>query len=138
MRFDEDVVRLDDHNASYNQETKEMKVGPTYKVYRGDSWSTAVSIHKWKTEDGPRKGEFVAVAPISGKDCIERIQHECSEQGFCEKMETGITPTNIIVYKFSVNVWRPVEFKKTKWAFEKNTCKPNKTDASYLQRLLKN
>ena len=144
MRFDETVVKVDDHNAAYDSTTGEMKIGPTCKVFHNASWYIGVSLHKWTHSEGPTKGAYIAVLPLH---CIDEASPEDSQKlddlkarfetipDMFTQTEQGVIPMRVIVYKFSVNVWRPVVFKKTKWAFD-STPKPNKDEPSFVQRLL--
>ena len=149
MRFDESVVKIDCHNASYDPKTSSFALGPTYKVFHDSRWNIGVSLHKWSTIDGPRKGNYIAFAILKAyeddsTDCtpyLNAIESKFSENKliFSEIENGGLPPDlNIQVFKFSVNVWRPVVSTKSKWAFDTSCHKPAKEDPCFIQRLLKN
>ena len=150
MRIDESIVKIENHNASFNPETATLALGPTYKVYHSSEWHTGVSLHKWTTAEGARKGNYIAIAivkPVEDEkttECIpvlEMISKSFTEDNsMFENIENGKLPEDIeiVVYKFSVNVWRPVLSTKTKWTFDLSCHKPTKDEPCLIQRILKN
>ena len=147
MRFDDSVVKIDCLNSAYDEDAKEFKLGPAYKVFHRDDWYTGVALHKWTTVDGSRKGNYVAISllkehdnEVDCSDILTAISSQCNDIGTFTRIENGDIPDEllIVVYKFSVNIWRPVINKKTKWVFDESTRKPLKGEPSYVQRLLKN
>ena len=150
MRIDESIVKIENHNASYDPETSTLTLGPTYRVYHKSEWQTGVSLHKWTTGEGVRKGKYIAIAIVKrfeedkttqSKKKLELITERFKEdEGMFEKIERGILPEDveIVIFKFSVNVWRPVISTKTKWTFDVSCQKPTKDEPCLIQRILKN
>ena len=138
--IDTSVVKIEDHNVAYNSETKELKLGPVAKVKVDDEYVLAVSLHKWTYEHQPNKGCYIAFLLIRNTekaiDVLNDFQAKFSQTNtIIDEIENGIYDTNIAVFRFSVNVWRPVSKKKTKWVFA-DKVKPSKDEPSYIQRVL--
>ena len=142
MTFNTEVAKIDLHSVAYDADTQELKLGPTSQVKVGDQFLLSVSLHKWINSDGPNKGSYIAALVLGDADTegqknrLESVQCEFENQGaeLFAAIEKGTLPTYVRVYKFSVNVWRSVSMKKTKWAYDDT--KPSKDDPASIQRLL--
>lgn len=141
--FNEHIVKIEHHNVAYNPETNVLTLGPTSKVKYGSEFVISVSLHKWINLEGSNKGSYIAVLRLGNDDITEqreRLQrfqarfHESGPELF-DMIETGTLPEFVNVYKYSVNVWRSVEMKKTKWAYN-DVVKPTKDEPASIQRLL--
>ena len=143
MGFNEHIVKIEDHNVAYNPESKLLTLGPTSRVKYGSDFVIAVSIHKWINTEGANKGSYIAVLRLGNENGIEQrrrlemFQSEFQEKGpeLFDLIELGKLPDFVSVYKFSVNVWRSVQMKKIKWAYD-DLVKPTKDDPASIQRLL--
>jgi hypothetical protein len=148
MKFETHVAKFTDHEVYTNVESKL----PTIRLYENNKYALSIALHKWKNEsdDIKVKGEFIAVYKICDfedkwesidlTETYNLLQNTVdSIKSFDSKtLENGTyIDSNIIIYKFSVNVWRRVEYigkKVKKWTFIDE--KPNKEDQSKIQRLL--
>jgi hypothetical protein len=148
-------MKFETHNAKYEDHEVFTSVNPkfpTLRLFENDQYALGIALHKWKNEstDIKVKGEFLCVYVVCGfseswdsidlSDAYQVMQDECDtiKDFDISSLENGTyTDESILVYKFSVNVWRRVEYigKKTKkWTFVDE--KPNKDSNSKVQRLL--
>ena len=143
--FDENIAKYADHNAAYDSTTNELHMGPTSRVLIGESWHVSTNVHKWAVESGPRKGNYLSVLDLGEDNSVDhdtaRLRLQAFQDAFdkdnniCTKIEDGIIADNVYVYKFSVNVWRSVTRKGTKWVYN-DIKKPTKEEPCVVQRLL--
>ena len=148
MRFETHVARYADHEV-YSSVSPKL---PTLRLFDNDKYALGVGLHKWKNEstDIKLKGEYIAVyvvcdfeeswSNIDLSNVYNLLQNDNQqfENIDMESIENGtFTDERIYIYKFSVNVWRRVEFigkKVKKWTFVDT--KPDKDMCSKVQRLL--
>ena len=152
MKFEQNVVKYDDFNCAYNEDCNSTNILPTIRIYDKDlgGYVLGITMYKWSENDGPRKGKYIAVYCLT-EFC--RLWSDIDLQHVYDDLQTNRTfiddfecdynkfhlCSSIIVFKFSVNVWRHVELQgkmSKKWVFVDT--KPDKLDESKLQRLLKN
>ena len=139
--FDTSVVKFEDHNVAYDPDTNSLKLGPVSRIKVDDNFVLAVSIHKWSVHVMPNKGNYIACLILKDTETavsvLKNFQNVYENNNkVIEQIETGEYTDNIAVYRFSVNVWRPVKKKNTRWLYA-DAVKPSKDDPSYVQRLLK-
>ena len=137
-QFNEEVVKIDLHNVAYNAQSHELTLGPTSRGYIDGSMKLTVSLHKWTLADGPNKGNYISLLEL-GENPVDRLEAFKSvfvERGpaLFEEIEAGAYGDNVYTFRWSVNAWRSVVKKKTKWAF--SDTKPEKGNPSRVQRLL--
>ena len=68
-----------------------------------------------------------------GDMSIEFFKEELDTDKFINNIENGITKEKIEVWKYHASQWRPIEKKKTKWAYKE---KAVKSETCNIQRLL--
>ena len=132
------VVKYENHNVAYDRDTDTFDLGPTSKCKHNDTMLLSVSLHKWIGE-GNNKGNYIAVLVLGDCDQKAKIDtfralYNDRKSALFDDIERGILPENVEVFRFSVNAWRHVIFKKTKWAFDDT--KPTKDEPSRLQQVL--
>ena len=149
--FEEHCVKFDDHNTAINNYV--LDEWPTVRIKQENEYILGITLHKWNLEPS---GNYIAIYkisdPIDESDEIWtepsqskyfqelqlslRTAHECIKKSnvlnIIKNIENG-TFDNIIIYKYHANQWRPIEKKKTKWAY---IGKQVKTDICNIQRLL--
>jgi len=146
MKFETFVAKYETHEVHSEIQPKL----PTVKLFENNQYALGIALHKWETTEGTSKGKYLAVYIICGfEDSWESIdltnaydilQNECDvikSYDFNSLQNQTCDDESIVVYKFSVNVWRRVELqgkKSKKWAFVDE--KPSKEDHSRVQRLL--
>ena len=146
MKFETHVAKYTDHEVFSTVYPK----FPTVRLYENNQYALGIALHKWHIDDGSNKGYYLAVYIVCGFentwediDLVNAYNILQSENETIKSFDTNTledcsyTDDSIVVYKFSVNVWRRVELtgKKTKkWSFVDN--KPSKDDPSKIQRLL--
>lgn len=140
MYFDTSVVKYEHHNVAYNDETKELRLGPVTKIIVEEGEFISISLAKWCIENPPNKGKYIAFLALSDIPDAENIMqtfvkdYDEDPQNIIANIQNGTYTKNIHVFKFSVNSWRAVEMKKKKWCFIYS--KPTKEQHSNIQRLL--
>ena len=146
MKFETHVAKYDDHEVFSSVDPKL----PTVRLFENNQYALGIALHKWNIAEGSSKGNYLAVYIVCGfensweeidmKNAYDVLENEN------ENIRTFDTETlenstfedeSIVVYKFSVNVWRRVELtgkKVKKWTFADT--KPDKNEFSRVQRLL--
>ena len=145
MKFDTTHAKYDTHNVAYCTESKMLKLGPTSRLVVDETNMIAISLHKWCNPDGTNKGSFIALLALGQEEQLDPEKAKTELQNFQDifdknpdviyEIQEGTLPEHVYVFKYSVNVWRPVEKKRTKWAFIDDK-KPGKCDPCAIQRLL--
>ena len=150
-KFEEHCVRFDDHCVAINN--NKLDEWPTVRIKRDDGFILGITLHKWNLEPS---GNALAIIKISGNiDIDDSIWTNPSQSQYFKTLQSKLqnvkehiktlnihdiinniqndTFENVIIYKYHANQWRPIEKKKTKWAY---ICKQVKTDICNVQRLL--
>jgi hypothetical protein len=132
QHLNEDIVKPELHSVAYNSETQQFDGYPSSRIRVNDDWELAIALHKWD--------KYIALYSLGvyncpNKDRIQSFETSINPQ-VIPQIENGIVPDCVHVYKYSVNVWRKVEFKRTKWAFSEP--KPSKDDPAHVQRVIEN
>tara|TARA_B110000977_G_scaffold201386_1_gene295746 strand:+ start:6550 stop:7002 length:453 start_codon:yes stop_codon:yes gene_type:complete len=148
MEFETHVAKFVDHEV-YSSVSPKL---PTVRLFNNEKYALAVALHKWKNEtsDVKQKGEFIAVYIVchygdswDEMDFTDTYHVVQSESDFIRNIEPSSFESGtydderIQIFKFSVNVWRKVEYigkKVKKWTFVDS--KPEKDSPSQIQRLL--
>ena len=130
QQLNEDIVKSELHSVAYDIDTQELVQSPTSRILVDDSWELAIALHKWD--------KYIALYSMGDyerpvKDRLAEYETSFTPQVVAE-IEAGTVPNNVYVFKYSVNVWRRVEFKRTKWVFAEP--KPSKEDPSHVQRVI--
>lgn len=141
MKFELNVAKYEDHVTAYDLNYETF---PTIRLFIDGLYALGISIYKWEINEGSNKGKYIATKQIGNfvkkwedidivsiNDLIETSINDIIEFNKDDIMYSNID--EVIVFKFSVNTWRLVQYKKTKWGFV--DIKPDK-DVSKLQRLI--
>lgn len=144
MRTDSSIERFDTHNVAYCPTEQQFKNWPVAIVKHNEKKWLCVSLHKWdakhiaflKVCDAEDVSATDAAACVvnSMKAIYKEYGHRLIES--IEAGELDCDGINLLYYKWSVNVWREVCKKKTKWVFVGE--KPSKEDPCQIERVLKN
>lgn len=145
MKFDSTIAKWDIHNVAYDVENEQLKLGPTVKVLVKDEYHIAISLHKWIESEGKNKGSYICVLALGPDNSVDSDEAQNRLEAFkalfdenhniFSDIQKGKVSEYVHVYKFSVNVWRSVIFKGTKWTYNDIT-KPCKDEPCIIQRLL--
>ena len=132
MRIDTSNVRYDVHNVAYDPEQRAFVRWPLSICNApGESRRrTAISLHKWSIPDGANKGDYIALVPIcdhgeamtvedadAATSRILSLHRECGDE-LIRSIEGGAIPgLDVMYFKWSVNVWRPVRRPRSRWGY---------------------
>ena len=154
-KFDEFCVKWEDHNVAIieNKENNVINDWPTVRIRKDKSYELGLTLYKWKLQPS---GNMLAIYPmgynINENDIFwtnppqsehfislqEKLQSiiknlkSSDKDALIEDIENG-SCKDVIIFKYHANQWRPIEKKKTKWAY---IGKQEKTDICNVQRLL--
>ena len=130
QQLNEDIVKSELHSVAYDIDTQELVQCPTSRILVDDSWELAIALHKWD--------KYIALYSMGDYERPSKQRLEEYESSITpavvREIDRGTVPDNVYVYKYSVNVWRRVEYKRTKWVFAEP--KPSKEDPSHVQRVI--
>lgn len=141
MRIDKFPAKFDNYESGYDITTKTITKHPAvFLSFDDEQERHGVLIHKWQISDKKNKGDFIACLEL---DKIEMSNHYESFLAYFQsnsnmflELEKGTLPKefSIHIFKFSINQWRKVSMKKTKWDYIDS--KPLKESPCYIQRVL--
>jgi len=143
-KIDDFPVKIDKFQ-SYTRNRDMKFYGPAVRVEMNQKWHLGFVLHTWETylciaivsEDHDIHDDFWSCSKAE-ENIIEDIEREISTiiniGNLCENGDQFGFQT--VYYKFSVNQWRTVSKKKTKYSFDDT--KPDKLSSSIVQRFLNN
>ena len=150
-KFEEHCVRFDEHCTAINNNV--LDDWPTVRIKQNNDYILGITLHKWNLEPSgnalailkiseniveadsiwtnPSQSQYFKTLQSKLQNVYEHIKNT-NINDIIDNIENG-TFKNVIIYKYHANQWRPIEKKKTKWAY---IGKQVKTDICNVQRLL--
>lgn len=140
MRVDIYPAKYDDYESGYDTISGSITKHPAVQLAFEEQTTYGVLIHKWQMVDKSNKGNYIACIDLKS-NCLSStyelfLTYYESNKNMFYDLENGVFPDDfsICVFKYSINQWRTVSKKRSKWEY--TDTKPLKEGPCYIQRIL--